>query len=85
MKFFLTQVWPKLNQEIPDVSMTIIGRSPPIWMQQLQEKYPNLTITGFVDDVRPYIAKPLYMYALYGTAVEQNSKYWTLWQWVRPL
>ncbi|MGM8225033.1 glycosyltransferase [Cellvibrio sp. ARAG 10.3] len=57
MKFFLTHVWPKLNQEIPDVSMTIIGRSPPPWMQQLQEKYPNLTITGFVDDVRPYLAK----------------------------
>lgn len=61
MTFFMTQVWPKLVQEIPDVSMTIIGRSPPAWMLQLQDKYKNLTVTGFVDDVRPYIAEA-YLY-----------------------
>lgn len=61
MKFFLTKVWPRLVQEIPDVSMTIIGRSPPQWMLQMQEKFENLTITGFVEDVRPYIASA-YLY-----------------------
>ena len=61
MTFFLTHVWPKLVQEIPDVSMTIIGRSPPAWMLQLQDKYKNLRVTGFVDDVRPYIAEA-YLY-----------------------
>lgn len=55
MSFFLKSVWPKLQQEIPDITMTVIGRSPPAWMLAMQEQYPKLKVTGFVDDVRPYI------------------------------
>lgn len=61
MKFFLNEVWPRLTKEIPDVSMTVIGRSPPEWMMEMQKRYENLTVTGFVDDVRPYIASA-YLY-----------------------
>lgn len=61
MSFFLKSVWPRLNDEVPDVSMTIIGRSPPQWMRDMQNDYKNLTITGFVDDVRPYLARA-YLY-----------------------
>lgn len=57
MSFFLKSVWPILVKEVPDVSMTIIGRSPPTWMIEMQDLYPNLKVTGFVDDVRPYIAE----------------------------
>jgi glycosyltransferase involved in cell wall biosynthesis len=57
MTFFLKSVWPLLVKEVPDISMTIIGRSPPSWMLELQDLYPNLKVTGFVDDVRPYIAE----------------------------
>jgi polysaccharide biosynthesis protein PslH len=61
MTFFLKDVWPQLNIEVPDVKMTVIGRSPATWMIELQKQYPNLTVTGFVDDVRPYIDKA-YLY-----------------------
>ena len=54
MTFFLKEVWPRLSQEIPDVTMTVVGRSPAPWMAELQNVYPNLKVTGFVDDVRPY-------------------------------
>lgn len=57
MTFFLKDVWPKLVVEIPDVSMTVIGRSPPNWMLEMQSQYKNLEVTGFVDDVRPYFDK----------------------------
>lgn len=57
MTFFLKAVWPRLVKEVPDISMTIIGRSPPSWMVEMQDLYPNLKVTGFVDDVRPYLAE----------------------------
>ncbi|MEY4589421.1 MAG: hypothetical protein RL497_1497 [Pseudomonadota bacterium] len=62
MTFFLKSIWPNLTQELPDISMTIIGRSPPDWMKEMQNTYPKLKIAGFVDDVRPYIdAATLYI------------------------
>lgn len=57
MTFFLKNVWPSLSQQISGISMTVIGRSPPQWMINLQEQYSNLHITGFVDDVRPYLTE----------------------------
>lgn len=57
MTFFLRKVWPRLVAEVPDISLTIIGRNPPEWMLALQAEYPTLKITGFVDDVRPYLSQ----------------------------
>lgn len=57
MNFFLSKVWPQLVVEIPTISFTIIGRNPPEWMLALQAEYPNLKVTGFVDDVRPYLSQ----------------------------
>ena len=57
MKFFLSKVWPRLIQEVPDISFTVIGRNPPEWMLALQAEYPTLKVTGFVDDVRPYLSR----------------------------
>jgi glycosyltransferase involved in cell wall biosynthesis len=54
MTFFLKSIWPLLVEKIPDISFTLIGRSPPDWMIAMQKEYKNLHVTGFVDDVRPY-------------------------------
>lgn len=57
MTFFLKSVWPELVKQIPDISLTVIGKNPPAWMLEMQKEYSNLRITGFVDDVRPYLAE----------------------------
>ena len=57
MNFFLKSVWPRLVKQIPDISLTIIGKNPPQWMSDMQKEYPNILVTGFVDDVRPYLAE----------------------------
>ena len=54
MTFFLKSVWPLLVMRDPEVTMTVVGRNPPLWMRELQAEYKNLLVTGFVDDVRPY-------------------------------
>lgn len=55
IEFFVKHVWPILIKEIPSVSMKVIGRNPPKWLLDFSKKTDNFDVTGFVDDVRPYI------------------------------
>lgn len=53
---FLTQrVWPLVRAEFPDAVLTIIGKSPPNWLRELAKSDARVRVTGFVDDVRPYM------------------------------
>ena len=55
MEYFTQKIWPVLIKEIPDTSMTVVGRNPPSWLKDFAERQSNFTVTGFVDDVRQYI------------------------------
>lgn len=55
MVYFADQVWPLLRREIPDVKMTVVGQEPPPKLKKLALDDESFTVTGFVDDVRPYI------------------------------
>ncbi len=51
--FLLRRVAPLIHQARPDATITIIGSSPPPELRALAG--PNVEITGWVDDVRPYL------------------------------
>jgi glycosyltransferase involved in cell wall biosynthesis len=55
--FFLEAVFPDLLERVPGVHFTVVGRNPPSSLQERSEKDPHLTVTGFVDDVRPYVER----------------------------
>ncbi len=55
--YMVEQIWPRLTQEMPDLKLTIVGASPPQQVLDLAARDPRLTVTGFVDDVRPYMEK----------------------------
>lgn len=57
MRYFIEKIWPLLMERIPRVHMTIIGKNPPDWLTTYAAKYENLRVTGFVDDVRPYLSE----------------------------
>ena len=50
-------VWPILAKTMPDARLTIVGASPPQPILDLAARDPRVTVTGFVDDVRPYMEK----------------------------
>lgn len=56
LKFFIEEVFPLIRAEIPDIHFVIAGRNPPPIIQQY-ESDDNITITGFVDDMRTYYNK----------------------------
>jgi glycosyltransferase involved in cell wall biosynthesis len=50
-------VWPALTKVLPNARLTIVGASPPRAVVDLAAKDSRVTVTGFVDDVRPYMER----------------------------
>jgi glycosyltransferase involved in cell wall biosynthesis len=48
-------VWPLIRHQRPEARMAIVGQRPHSRLEPLREE-PGITITGWVPDVRPYIA-----------------------------
>jgi sugar transferase (PEP-CTERM/EpsH1 system associated) len=53
--YMVREIWPLLGTAIPNVKLTIVGASPPEEVTQLAARDPRVKVTGFVDDVRPYM------------------------------
>lgn len=53
MSWFLSEVLPLIQREVPDVQLTITGNNAGYALPQVD----NVHLTGYVDDVRPYIAR----------------------------
>jgi len=53
--WFCQEVLPLVQREVPDVRFYVVGQSPHRRVLRLAGD-PAVTVTGYVDDVRPYIA-----------------------------
>ncbi len=52
---FAREVFPELRRRDPELELVIVGRNPPRGVIELG-KGEGITVTGAVDDVRPYLA-----------------------------
>ncbi len=52
--YFVEKVLPLVREKHPDIGCMIVGAYPTYDVQRLS-RIPGVTVTGFVDDVRPYI------------------------------
>lgn len=55
MLYFLDKIFPLIQKEIPQVKIYVVGDRPP--KELLKRAAENIVVTGFVDDVRPYVWK----------------------------
>jgi glycosyltransferase involved in cell wall biosynthesis len=53
--FFLGEVWPLVQQQVPDARFIVVGRSPPASLVKQASARRGVSFTGFVTDVRPYV------------------------------
>jgi glycosyltransferase involved in cell wall biosynthesis len=53
--WFTKEVWPLIKAEVPDVHFSVVGQRPHRRLDPLREDR-SVTLTGWVEDVRPYIA-----------------------------
>ena len=55
MLWFCQDVLPLIRRERPETSLAIVGQRPHARLEALR-RIPGVTITGWVEDVQPYIA-----------------------------
>lgn len=55
MVWFCDEIMPRIQAARSDVILTIVGRDPHARVRALAHQR-NITVTGYVDDIRPYVA-----------------------------
>jgi len=55
MDWFLGDIFPAIRKEVPGVTLVIVGRRPTPRIEKLVREHDDVTLTGWVEDTRPYI------------------------------
>ncbi len=48
---------PLVRREVPDLEVLIVGRDPSRRLRDLAHRHPGVHVTGFVEDMRPYLER----------------------------
>ncbi|HEX9349014.1 MAG TPA: glycosyltransferase [Gemmatimonadales bacterium] len=61
VRFCLGRIWPRIREALPSATFTVVGRKPSPALVALGSQQPGggggVTLTGRVDDVRPYMER----------------------------
>lgn len=55
IRWFVAEVFGLVQQQVPNVKLTIVGRSPSTVLRALAAQNSAISVTGTVPDVRPYL------------------------------
>jgi len=55
--YMIDEILPLLKPHVPEVKLYLAGRSPRPSLREKAEEYPEVVVTGFVDDMRDYLEK----------------------------
>lgn len=55
--WFVREVLPLVRREVPDASLSIVGRNPTAVVKALAGEAPAIVVTGTVPDIRPYLER----------------------------
>jgi glycosyltransferase involved in cell wall biosynthesis len=55
--YFVDAILPLIKQQLPAVSLEVVGRSPSRKLQALAETEKSVRLTGWVEDIRPFVAR----------------------------
>ena len=62
IRWFLQEVFPLVQQKMPYVTLTVIGKNPPAdFVQMAEESNGAIEVTGFVDELTPYMERAAIM------------------------
>jgi glycosyltransferase involved in cell wall biosynthesis len=58
VKYFCNQIFPYIKEKIPECTLTIVGKNPPVEILRLDAD-PRIMVKANVEDVRPYYKEAL--------------------------
>ena len=53
--YLIKEILPPLRRIVPDIEVFIVGRNPTPKLCKVAQSYPQVTVTGFVQDMRDYL------------------------------
>lgn len=72
--FLLNRILPLVRQKVPKLQVLIIGRDPSPDLRKAAARHPDVTVTGAVPDVRPWLERAdVYVAALRFASGVQNK------------
>jgi glycosyltransferase involved in cell wall biosynthesis len=55
--FLLDTILPRVRRVFSELEVLIVGRDPLPTLVNMAQRYPDVTVTGAVDDIRPYLER----------------------------
>jgi glycosyltransferase involved in cell wall biosynthesis len=55
--YFMESILPAIRAQIPDTTFTVVGRNPTARLRDAADRTGGVTVTGTVNDVRPFMAE----------------------------
>ncbi len=55
--WFVRRVLPRIKSVLPDIKLYLVGKNPGRKLLNIAEQDKNIIVTGYVDDIRPYIER----------------------------
>jgi len=81
---FCREIFPLIRKEIPGVKLYVVGASPPEEVLRLA-KDEHVVVTGWVEDLRPYIARSTVFVAPLWLGVGIRGKIFEAWGMEKPV
>jgi len=82
--WFWEKVWPQVQAQAPDATLTLIGKNPPDQIRTLCEQ-ANVDIPGFVEDLGPYLEETAAFIVPLHAAGGMRVKIIDAWCWGLPI
>ena len=55
--YFCEKIYPTIRKKMPSIRLYIVGGHPPSAIYEISKKDESVTVTGYVEDMRPYLAR----------------------------
>lgn len=55
--YFANEIFPLIRRRVPNATLCVVGRKPSRRLQDLASRVSNIQLTGWVEDVRPFLAR----------------------------
>ena len=82
--WFWEQVWPRIHEQVPHARLTLIGKNPPERLLDLGRR-PDVDVTGYVDDLSPYLAETAAFIVPLHAGGGMRVKIVDAWCWGTPI
>lgn len=72
--YLIHKILPLVRPQVPDLEVLIVGREPTAALKKAAQKYPEIVVTGFVEDVRDYLERASVFVApiRYGSGIQNK-------------